>query len=196
MPRHIEQARQASNKGLVKLASIKVGDARDLDFSDEFADVIMMHGPLYHLTDRNDRLQALREAKRVLRPGGILLGFAITRYAGLIYGLTEGHVFDAEYLSMIRKEVKTGLRKDAPSWANTFISAYFHQPDELQEEVEKAGLIQEGILGIVGPAWLVPNLDESWADEEKRKTIMEVARLVEDESVLGPRIMVVGRKKN
>jgi hypothetical protein len=60
--------------------------------------------------------------------------------------------------------------------------------------VEKAGLIHEATLGIVGPVWLVPNLDESWADEEKRKTIMEVSRLVEEESVLGPRIMVVGRK--
>jgi SAM-dependent methyltransferase len=103
---------------------MKVGDARDLDFPDEFADVIVMHGPLYHLTDRNDRLQALSEAKLVLRPRGILLGFAITRYAGLIYGLTQGHVFDAEYLAMIREEVKTGLRKDTPSWANTFMCAF------------------------------------------------------------------------
>lgn len=195
VPRHIEQARQASNDGPTKLKSIKVGDARNLDFPDESADVVMMHGPLYHLTDRDDRLQALSEARRVLRPGGRLLGFAITRYAGLIYGLTQGHVFDAEYLSMLREEVQTGLRKDAPSWANTFISAYFHKPEELEEEVKEAGLIHEGTLGIVGPAWLVPDLDASWADEEKRKTIMEVAWMVEDESVLGPRIMIVGQKK-
>ena len=133
VPRHIEQARQTSNEGSVKLTSMKVGDARDLDFPDEFADVIMMHGPLYHLTNRKDRLRALTEAKRILKPGGRLLGFAITRYAGLIYGLTQGLVFDAEYLSMIREEIKTGLRKDTPSWANTFISAYFHLPDDLKD---------------------------------------------------------------
>jgi ubiquinone/menaquinone biosynthesis C-methylase UbiE len=195
VPRHIEQARQASNEGPTELESIKVGDARNLDFPDEFADVVMMHGPLYHLTDRDDRLRALSEAKRVLRPSGRLLGFAITRYAGLIYGLTRGHVFDAEYLSMIREEVQTGLRKDAPSWTNTFISAYFHKPEELEEEVKEAGLIHEETLGVVGPAWLVPDLDASWADEKKRKTMIEVARMVEQESVLGPRIMIVGRKK-
>jgi len=151
VPRHIEQAQQQSTRGSVKLAGIKLGDARGLDFPDEFAHIIMMHGPLYHLTDRDDRLRALSEAKRVLRPGGKLLGFAITRYAGLIYGLTQGYVFDAEYLSMIREEVKTGLRKDAPGWSNTFISAYFHHPDELKEEVEEAGFTHEQTRGVVGP---------------------------------------------
>jgi len=196
VPRHIEQAQQQSNEGTVKLASLKVGDARELDFPDDFAEVVMMHGPLYHLTDRQDRLRALAETKRVLKSGGRLLGFAITRYAGLIYGLTQGHVFDTEYLAMIREEVKTGLRKDTPGWANTFISAYFHLPDELKDEVEEAGFTHEQTLGVVGPAWLAPDLDANWADEARRKTIMDVARLVEKESVLGPRLMVMGRKQN
>ena len=54
--------------------------------------------------------------------------------------------------------------------------------------------MHEQTLGVIGPAWLVPNLDESWADEEKRTAIMEVARMLENESVLGPRIMAVARK--
>ena len=87
VPRHIEQALQESlQPGVAQLASIKVGDARQLDFADGFADAVMMHGPLYHLPDRADRLRALAEARRVLRPGGLLCAFAITRYAGLIYG--------------------------------------------------------------------------------------------------------------
>jgi hypothetical protein len=58
----------------------------------------------------------------------------------------------------------------------------------------EAGLAHQQTLGIIGPAWLVPNLDENWEDEEKRKIIMEVARILENESVLGPRIMAVARK--
>lgn len=85
-------------------------------------------------------------------------------------------------------------QQDAPDWAKTFIQAYFHHPDELKAEIEAAGLSHEGILGVIGPAWLVPNLAENWADLEKRQTIMEAARLVEAESVLGPRLMAIGRK--
>jgi SAM-dependent methyltransferase len=188
VPRHIEQAKQTSTEpGSARLASIRVGDARDLDFPDEFADVIIMHGPLYHLIARGDRLRALAEAKRILRPGGVLLAFAITRYAGVVFGLTRGYVFDSEYFAMTKEEVTTGLRRRVPGW-------HFHHPDELKGELVDAGMIHEQTLGIIGPAWLVPNLDESWQDEAKRKAIMDVARMLEHESVLGPRIMAVARK--
>ncbi len=195
VPRHIKQALQASQSpGTPQLASMKVGDARSLDFPDRFADAALLHGPLYHLSDRADRLRVLAEAKRVLRPVGILLAFAITRYAGLIYGLRQGHVFDPAYYRMITNEVKTGKRENPPDWAFTFPNAYFHHPDELKAELEESGLIHEDTLGILGPAWMVPNLDASWADESQRETLLGIARLTEHESVLGPRLMAVARK--
>ena len=195
VPKHIEQARErASTPGSASLASIKVGDARAMDYPDDYADVILSHGPLYHLVDREARLRTLSEAKRVLRPGGILLAFAITRYAGVIYGLTRGHVFDDEYWAMTEAEVTSGLRTDAPGWLNTFPSAFFHHPDDLAGELAEAGLIHERTLGVIGPAWLVPDLDEHWGDEDKRQRILDVARLLKGECALGPRLMAVARK--
>ena len=196
VPRHIEQARAlAAQPGAPQLASAAVGDARALDLPDACADAVLMHGPLYHLAERADRLLAIGEARRVLRPGGVLLAFGITRYAGLIYGLTAGHVFDRDYMRMIAHEVRTGHRQNAPAWMATFPNAYFHLPDELVAEVREGGLRCEGALGVIGPAWLAPDLAASWADEAQRETFLEAARLTEHEPALGARILAVGGKE-
>ncbi len=195
VPRHIEQARKRMyEQEAPQLASTRVGDARALDFPDNFADVIISHGPLYHFTDRYHRLKSISEAKRILRPGGLLLAFAINRYAGVVYGITRGYIYDAAYMNMTKVEVDTGLRKDPPSWLNTFRSAFFHHPKELESELIEAGMDFDTVLGIIGPTWLVPDLDNDWSDPEKRKILVETSRLLEKEPILGPRLLAIARK--
>ncbi len=194
VPRHIEQALEASRRaGSPALASVQVGDARELPFDACEIEGVLLAGPLYHLAEREERLRALAEARRVLRPGGVLLAFGITRYAGLIYGITQGLVFDPEYLRMIRDEIRTGSRQNPPTGVFTLPNAHFHLPAELAHEVEDAGFKVEAVLGVLGPAWLVPDLESAWADPARREVLLEVARLTEGEPVLGPRVLVVGR---
>ena len=70
VPLHIAQAKAASSdQPEHPLASAALGDACRLDWPDASADAVLMLGPLYHLTERADRLQALREGYRVLKPG-------------------------------------------------------------------------------------------------------------------------------
>ncbi len=195
VPRHIEQARAAAAQpGTPRPASMTVGDARALDFPDSCTDAVVMHGPLYHLTERTERLQALAESRRILKPGGVLLAVGITRYAGLIYGLTRGLIYDPVFLEMAQIETRTGLRIDPPANLFTFPFAFFHHPDELAAEIQAAGLRHEATLGIIGPAWLVPNLEASWQDPTKREAILAAARMTENEPLLGPRLLGIGRK--
>lgn len=61
MPLHIKQAKEIQSQTQeIRLASIHVGDARHLEEPDASADVVLMLGPLYHLTSLEDRLQALK----------------------------------------------------------------------------------------------------------------------------------------
>lgn len=74
------------SSGDAKLASAQIGDARELPWADETIDVVLLLGPLYHLTKIEDRLAALSEAGRVLRPGGLLATAAISRFASTYDG--------------------------------------------------------------------------------------------------------------
>ena len=103
----------------------------NLDFEDESSDAVLLFGPLYHLTDRAERLKALAEARRVLRPGGVLMAYAISRYASTMYGLFHGLVWEADYLQMIEMELASGQHRK-PEKRNVFTTAFFHHPDELK----------------------------------------------------------------
>jgi ubiquinone/menaquinone biosynthesis C-methylase UbiE len=73
-----EKAAQAG----VALAGCEQGTATDLSrFPDDAFDAVLLMGPLYHLLEEEDRLQALVEARRALKPGGFLFTAFITRYA-------------------------------------------------------------------------------------------------------------------
>lgn len=59
LPLHIRQAREFQRRSKSQLASIRLGDARSLEFEDETADVVLLLGPLYHLVQKKERLRAL-----------------------------------------------------------------------------------------------------------------------------------------
>lgn len=193
VPRHLEIAgsRQPSHGGLTSLA---VADARHLPFAEASLDVVVLAGPLYHLTGWEQRMQALREAHRVLRRGGLLLAVAINRYAGLIYGLTRGLVFEPDYFDMTIRELSTGVRRSPPAGMKTFREAYFHLPGELVTELASAGFYCEPCLGVTGPAWQVPNISESWASPHQRGVLLALARRLESESILSPQLFCAARR--
>ena len=54
--------------------TIRQGNAKDLQFlQDNFYDLVLLLGPMYHLFTVQEQLQALSEALRVTKPGGILM---------------------------------------------------------------------------------------------------------------------------
>ena len=84
--------------------SITQGNALDLSaFSDNTYDITLLLGPLYHLYTTDDKRQALREAIRVTRPGGVIFAaYVISDGCLLDEGFLRGNINVAEY-------VKTGL---------------------------------------------------------------------------------------
>jgi len=197
-PVHVELARQASQRQPeAALASIEVGDARDLERSDASADMILMFGPLYHLTERVDRVTALREAHRVLRSEGLLLAVGISRFTSALDGMRQGFFDDPVFTRIVERDLMDGQHRNPTNNPNYFTTAYFHHPEELSTEVEESGFLHEKTLPIEGPLWLLDSVVNNFADITQREQFMKVAHLLEGEpSLLGAsaHMMVVARK--
>ena len=196
-PLHVEQARAASaEQPNHPLAGCRLGDARRLDVRDASVQAVLLLGPLYHLTERGDRLQALREARRVLEPGGLLVAAAVGRYASLLSGVAENLLRDPDFAAIVARDLRDGQHRN-PTDKEYFTTAFFHLPEELEAEVRETGFDLVGLLGVEGPGWLLPDLEQRWADPAERERLLQAARAVEREpTLLGlpPHLLAVGRK--
>jgi SAM-dependent methyltransferase len=139
--RHVEQA--------AAICSASLGDARALDAEDASYDVVQLLGPLYHLPDLADRQQALSEARRVVRPGGLVTAAAINRYASLFEHAALAHL----HTERLQTSIADILRTAAHDGKRGFTLAYFHRAVELAEEMCSAGFVDVTVFGIEGPAW-------------------------------------------
>jgi ubiquinone/menaquinone biosynthesis C-methylase UbiE len=182
--RHVEQARAADS--FSRLASIEIGDARELRVADARADAVMLLGPLYHLQDRGDRMKALREARRILKTGGVLIAAAISRFASLMDGFAIGAFADPQFREIVAGDLATGEHRNPANVPQYFTTAYFHRPEELSAELAEAGFAEVRLCAIEGPVWTGSGFRKAWADQAQRERLLEFLRTVESEpSILG-----------
>jgi len=198
VPKHVEQARAASAQQTGHpLASAEVGDARHLPQDNASADAVLLLGPLYHLVEKQDRMACLREAHRVLRPGGAVWGAAISRFASLFDSLSSGFFSDPAFAPILDRDLEDGQHRNTTGNPLYFTDAYFHRPGELSQEFLKAGFQVAELVAIEGPGWLARDFDLLWNHPQQRERLLAVIRKVEREpTVLGAssHIMAIGRK--
>jgi SAM-dependent methyltransferase len=180
-PSHVDKVRHDLGSAGV---TAELGDARHLDLPDDSFDAVLLLGPLYHLTDGADRRRALGEARRVVRPGGVVAVAAINRFASLLDGLSRGFLFDPEFRAIVEQDLADGQHRnpdDRPHW---FTTAYFHHPDELRSELQEAGLSVLDLVGVEGVAGWLEHLGDAWTTSAGRAAILYAARAIESEPTL------------
>ena len=185
VPLHVEMALEASAlQPDHPLAGAEVGDACHLTQGDESVDAVLLFGPLYHLTDRGDRLKALAEARRVLRPGGVIMAVGISRFASTFDGIRAGFLKDPAFVGIVEGDLENGRHRNPTDNPNYFMDTFFHHPVELRAELLTAGFANTAVLGVEGPAWLTPDLEDWWADDTQRALLLRLARQLETEPAL------------
>lgn len=110
---------------------------------------------------------------------------ATTLWATTVYGLSNDFLDDNDFMEMITRELRDGQHIKKPNTTYKGMGrSFFHLPAELKEEIVASGFQNVNVRGILGPAWLVPNLDEQWKNPERRENIMRIVRLLEKEDAI------------
>lgn len=134
----------------VTLAGYQQGTAIDLSrFPHTSFDAVLLMGPLYHLLKEENRRQALAEAYRVLKPGGLLFAAFISRYAGLRYAAAHEPTWLLEQTELLESILDTGVLPPRGEDGQAFV-AHFAHPNEVGPLCRQAGFEVQVVLGVEG----------------------------------------------
>ena len=192
----------------VKLASATVCDARSIPWPDKSADAVLLMGPLYSITEYEERILAIRESRRLLKDDGILFSAALTPYSVLVPRIALYHIDgtakrreldDPAVISMIERALEDGCYcNPEKKIASGLGSSHLHTAKALREELSEGGFDTATVHGIMGGAWLAPNLDELLANEETKAVLMKTVRMLDTHKEiigLSGHLLAVSRKK-
>lgn len=152
------------NLGILKKknSSVKAmqGNAMNLKklSTDQF-DVTLLFGPMYHLFTKEDRIKALSEAKRVTKPGGVILvAYIMNEYGALTYAFKEKHILEC---------VEQGrFTEDFKCISNPADLYDYVRIEQIQELSEALSLTRLKLISPDGPAnYMRPFLNQL-SDEE------------------------------
>lgn len=136
------------NVSQIKMKSDKVvakqGTATNLKkFKDNSFDIVLLFGPTYHLISHKEKLQAINEAKRVVKSGGyILIMYLMNEYAMITYAFKQGHLQECLKEGKIDENFQTvTTEKDLYSYVRI---------EEINKLKDEAGLKRYKIVGVDG----------------------------------------------
>lgn len=194
--KHIKLAEKRAKK-LKKPFSVAIGEAKKLPFKDNTADLVILHGPLYHLQKKEDRIAAIAESKRILKKGGIILGFAINATASTVVGLMNGMIHTNSFFEMCKEELTTGIHNTPKDFPFLLADAYYHKPQELKAEFAAQNLNFINLFAVEGMIWLDNEYFANMLDKKKSKTLKALQNLTQNDEYLlpfSPHMMIAAKK--
>ena len=138
------------NLGILKKKNSTVkayqGNALKLSrFKDNSFHMTLVFGPMYHLFSFEDKYKALLEAKRVTKPGGVILvAYCMNEYSVLTYAFKENHIKECLEENRLTEDFHTVSKKE-----NLYDYVRIEDIDRLNETT---GLKRMKLISADGPA--------------------------------------------
>lgn len=134
------------------------GNAIDLSkFEDNTFDGVILFGPMYHLISYEEKLQALKEAKRVTKTNGLIfISYCMNEYAVIT------HAFKEKQILNIKDELDENFKVlNKPTDLYTYVRL-----EDINNLMNDANLDRVNILSQDGPAEYLKREINSMNDEE------------------------------
>ncbi len=187
-------ARKKAKAAGLHLKQSLQANALDLsDFSNESFDAALMMGPLYHLLLHEERIMALQEAWRLLKPGGLIFAAFLSRFGAFRDAASKGAAWVLENPDTVEKILTTGIDV---SDAEGFTDAYFAHPDEVIPTCESVGFQTVMRMGCEGMVAGHESYVNSLENESFERWVDLNYRISQDPGAIGAsdHILYIGRK--
>lgn len=191
----------------VHLHTAMVCDARSIPRPDKCADAVLLMGPLYSITEYEERILAIKESRRLLKDDGILFSAALTPYSVLVPRISLYRIDDTKkrrelddpaVISVIERALEDGCYINPEKKIVSGLgSSHLHTAKALREELSMGGFDTATVHGVMGGAWLAPNLGELLANEKTKAVLMKTVRMLDThEEIIGlsGHLLAVSRK--
>lgn len=187
-------SKRIADAGLDGSVAFLVADVRDLSVVTRHDfDAVLLMGPLYHLVEAEDRIQALQQVYDHMKPGGILFTSFISRF-GILGDLLKNM---PDWIKQQREVISVLMRgRDSDEYPRGGFRGYFAEVSEIEPLHEEVGF---GTIELVGVEPAISADDESYnkLDEELRELWLDLLFEVSaNESTLGAsrHLLYIGRK--
>ncbi|MDF2722212.1 MAG: methyltransferase [Paenibacillus sp.] len=202
-PRLVDVAREkAAELGLLdRFSGFRVRNATDLaGLPDETFDASLMLGPLYHLQQEADRVQAVRELHRVTKPGGTVFAAVRPRSRKVLTALMSPAFWKPlDSIAAIRKFQQDGMFDHADR--GRFTGAYFFQVADICPFFESNGFETVKLISSTGLGGrLTKEHWDYWSARGETEQLMElIYESAEDPYALGAtasHLLYIGKRKD
>lgn len=178
VPKHVEEIRNKANDENVELKAV-LGNGQDLrEFEENSFDAVICLGPLYHISDKEDRVRCIEECLRVLKPNGVFMAAYINRYAVFanMVGRDKSNINDLGLVNIYKIGREFGNDEDV---------FYFSSYSEVEETMDKLNVNKMKHITTDGMMSTLAAKINEFEDDEFEKWMEYHLSICEESSLVG-----------
>lgn len=155
------------------------GDALNLKkLKDNSFDIVILFGPMYHLFGENNKIQALNEAKRIVKSGGyIFVAYLLNDYAVIRHGFMDNNIQSSLKNKKLNNEFTVlNTEQDLYSYDNL---------KQIDHYKNMCGLKRKEIISPDGPTDYIRNYINKLSEEDFKLYLDFVLKISNDKNRIG-----------